>query len=266
MYLSHIFNQKVQDYPFFPNDNDLFIEVEKFDSMGVGITAHATGDAANRQLLDAVEATKKKNGAVKARHQLAHASLIHPDDYPRFKELDVTAEFSPVVWFPTPYTEGVASELGEDRRNRWYPMKSLLNHDARFVLASDAPLMWVDTFSRLDGGEVALAPNEAIGLAEAIRAMTIDSAYLMSQEKEVGSIELGKMADMIVLDKNLFEIPPEEINTTKVLVTVFDGEVVYDAAKGQASEGSVEKEYGVDLDFSGKNGYPGCEWHQETRQ
>jgi len=260
--------------PVFPNDNDLFVEVEKFDSMGVGVSAHATGDAANRQLLDAVEAAKKKNGTVKARHQLAHASLIHPDDYPRFKELDVTAEFSPVVWFPTPYTESVASELGEDRRNRWYPMKSLLNHDARFVIASDGPLMWVDTFSRLegaitrkapDGGEVALAPNEAIGLPAAIRAMTIDSAYLMSQEKEVGSIELGKRADFIVLDKNLTEIPPEEIDSTKVLVTVFDGKVVYDAAKGQASEESVEIKYGVDLDFSGENGYPGCEWYQETK-
>ena len=153
-------------------------------------------------------------------------------------------------------------------------MKSLLNHDARFVIASDGPLMWVDTFSRLegaitrkapDGGEVALAPNEAIGLPAAIRAMTIDSAYLMSQEKEVGSIELGKRADFIVLDKNLTEIPPEEIDSTKVLVTVFDGKVVYDAAKGQASEESVEIKYGVDLDFSGENGYPGCEWYQETK-
>jgi len=73
--------------------------------MGISITAHATGDAANRQLIDAVAAVKAKYGEVKGRHQLAHASLIHPDDYPRLKELDMTAEFSPVVWFPTPYTE-----------------------------------------------------------------------------------------------------------------------------------------------------------------
>lgn len=260
--------------PVFPNDDDLFVEVEKFDSMGMGVTAHATGDAANRQLLDAVAATKKKNGAVNARHQSAHASLIHPDDYPRFKELNVTAEFSPVVWFPTPYTEGVADELGEDRRNRWYPMESLLNHDARFVIASDGPLMWQDTFSRLegaitrkapDGGEIALAPNEAISLPAAIRAMTIDSAYLMNQEEEAGTIERGKRADMVILDKNLIVIPPEEIDSTKVLVTVFDGEVVYDSAKGPANEQSIETEYGVDLDFSGENGYPGCEWHQLTK-
>ena len=259
--------------PVFPDDNDLFVEVEKFDRMGMGVSAHATGDAANRQVLDAVAATKMKNGVVNARHQLAHASLIHPDDYSRLKELDVTAEFSPVVWFPTTYTEGVAEELGNERRNRWYPMKSLLNHEARFVIASDGPLMWQDTFSRLEGaitrkapddGEVALAPDEAIDLPAAIRAMTIDSAYLMNQEDVVGSIELGKRADMIVLDRNLTEIPPEEIDSTKVLLTVFDGEVVYDAAKGSADEKSIESEYGVDLDFSGENGYPGCEWHQLT--
>lgn len=259
--------------PVFPNDNDLFVEVEKFDNMGVGISAHATGDAANRQLLDAIAATLKNNGVIKARHQLAHASLIHPDDYSRLKELDVTAEFSPVVWFPTPYTEGIAEELGDERRNRWYPMKSLLNHDARFVLASDGPLMWQDTFSRLegaitrkapDGGEVPLAPNEAIDLPAAIRAMTIDSAYLMNLEKEVGTLELGKRADIIVLDKNLFEIPSEEINSTQVLLTIFNGEVVYDAAKSPANEESIETEYGIDLDFSGENGYPGCEWHRLT--
>ncbi len=262
---------KSRGVPVFPNDNDLFAEVEKFDRMGLGVSAHATGDAANRQLLDAVEATKEKNGVVNARHQLAHASLIHPDDYPRLKELDVSAEFSPVVWFPTPYMDGVAGELGEDRRNRWYPMKSLLDHGARFVIASDGPLMWQDTFSRLegaitrkapDGGEVALTPQEAIDLPAAIKAMTIDSAYLMSQEEEVGTIESGKRADIIVLDKNLFEIPPEEIHSTKVLITVFDGEVVYDSAKGPANEESIESEYGIVLDFSGENGYPGCEWHQ----
>lgn len=259
--------------PVFPNDKDLFIEVEKFDGMGIGISAHATGDAANRQLIDAIAAVKKKTGVVKARHQLSHASLIHPDDYPRLNDLDITAEFSPVVWFPTPYTEAIAEEIGEDRRNRWYPMKSLLNHETRFVLASDGPLMWQDTFSRLEGaitrkapddGKVALAPHEAIELPAAIKAMTVDSAYLMNLENVVGSIEIGKRADMIVLDKNLFEIKPEKIDSTKVLLTIFDGDIVYDASKDSANEESIESEYGIDLDFSGENGYPGCEWHQLT--
>ena len=94
--------------------------------------------------------------------------------------------------------------------------------------------------------------------------MTIDSAYLMNQEGEAGTIELGKRADMIVLDKNLIENPPEGIDSTKVLVTIFDGKTVYDVAKSPANEDSIETEYAVDLDFSGENGYPRCDWHQLT--
>ena len=256
--------------PVFPELEDLILEVERFDRMGISITAHATGDAANRQLIDAVAAVNSKYGEVKGRHQLAHASLIHPDDYPRLKELDMTAEFSPVVWFPTPYTTAVADELGEERRNRWYPMKSLQDHGARFTLASDGPLMWQDTFSRMegavtrkapDGGEVALAPHEAIDLATALKAMTLDSAYLMDQETTVGSIESGKRADVVVLDRNPFEIPAEEISELKVLLTIFDGEVVFDSANDPSSVEAIERDQGVDLDFSGKNGHPGCESH-----
>jgi len=114
--------------PVFPNDEDLFAEVEKFDRMGLGISAHATGDAANRQLIDAVAYVNSKYNGVKGRHQLAHASLIHPDDYSRLKELDITAEFSPVVWFQTPYTIAVTPLLGPERMSRWYPMKSVLEN------------------------------------------------------------------------------------------------------------------------------------------
>jgi len=261
--------------PVFPDDKDVVAEVEKFDRLAMGITAHATGDAAGRQLLDAIEAVKKKHGVVKGRHQLGHASLVHPDDYSRLKDLNVTAEFSPVVWFPTPYTDGVAGELGEERRSRWYPMRSLTTHGARFAIASDGPLMWQDTFSRLegaitrkhpDGGNVALALDEAIDLPTAIKAMTLDSAFLMDLENDVGSIEVGKRADMIILDKNLFEIPEADIDSTKVLQTIFDGDVVYDAGDDPGNEQAIEKEYDIDLDFSGESGYPGCEWHEAQLQ
>jgi predicted amidohydrolase YtcJ len=80
------------DAPVFLNDEDLFSEVERFDQMGLGIFAHATGDAANRQVIDAVERVKKKHGMLQGRHQSVHDTLIYPDDVNQLKELDIPAE------------------------------------------------------------------------------------------------------------------------------------------------------------------------------
>lgn len=254
--------------PVFQNDDDLFAEVEKFDLMGLGISAHATGDAANRQLIDAIDRVKEKHGKVSARHQLAHASLIHPDDYKRLKELDITAEFSPVVWFQTAYTKAVTPLLGPERMSRWYPMKSVIENGGRITLGSDGPLMWQDTFTRLQGAvtrkdpskdEEALALNEAIDLPSAIKAMTLNSAYIMNMEDMVGSLEVGKYADIIILDQNLFEIPVEEISSTKVLKTILAGKLVFDSSHDPNEKDGIEEKYGLELDFSGEQGHPGCD-------
>jgi predicted amidohydrolase YtcJ len=254
--------------PVFQNDDDLFAEVEKFDLMGLGISAHATGDAANRQLIDAIDRVKEKHGKVSARHQLAHASLIHPDDYKRLKELDITAEFSPVVWFQTAYTKAVTPLLGPERMSRWYPMKSVIENGGRITLGSDGPLMWQDTFTRLQGAvtrkdpskdEEALALNEAIDLPSAIKAMTLNSTYIMNMEDMVGSLEIGKYADIIILDQNLFEIPVEEISSTKVLKTILAGKLVFDSSHDPNEKDGIEEKYGLELDFSGEQGHPGCD-------
>jgi len=236
--------------------------------MGLGISAHATGDAANRQLIDAIDRVKKKHGKVNVRHQLAHASLIHPDDYKRLKDLDITAEFSPVVWFQTAYTKAVTPLLGPERMSRWYPMKSVIDNGGRITMGSDGPLMWQDTFTRLQGAvtrkdpskdEEALALNEAIDLPSAIKAMTLNSAYIMNMEDMVGSLEIGKYADIIILDQNLFEIPVEEISATKVLKTILAGKEVFDSSHDPNEEDGIEEKYGLELDFSGEQGHPGCD-------
>lgn len=149
----------------------------------------------------------------------------------------------------------------------WYPMKSVLENGGRIAIASDGPLMWQDTFGRLeaaitrvspDGKGEPLAFHEAIDLAAAIKAMTLDSAYLMNIEETVGNIAVGKRADMIVLDQNLFDIPKTNIDSTKVLLTIFDGKVVYDVNSSPTSEDAIEKRYETKLDFSGAHGHPGC--------
>ena len=147
-------------------------------------------------------------------------------------------------------------------------MRSVLDNGGRIALASDAPLMWQDVFTRLEGAitrkdpskdEEPLGINEAIDLAEAIKAMTLSSAYLMNQDDMVGSIETGKYADMIILDKNLFDIPAEEISSAKVLKTILAGRVVFDISIDPSDEDSIEEKHGMDLDLTGENGYRGCE-------
>lgn len=259
----------------FFTDDSLFEEVERFDRMGMGVSIHATGDAAVRQMIDAVERVRKKHGKLRARHQIAHASMIHPADIPRLKSLDITVEFSPVVWFATDFVKGQVPQIGEDRMMYWYPMRSVAMHGGRFAIASDGPLMWQNTFQRLEsaitrvapeGGTEPLAPHEAIVLPVAIKAMTLDSAYLMNVEDEVGSIEVGKLADMIVLDRNLFDLPANEISESKVLLTMLAGELVFDANSSPSGEEEIEKRYDVELDFSGATGHPCCEWHRRQHR
>ncbi len=135
-------------------------------------------------------------------------------------------------------------------------------------MGSDGPLMWQDTFTRLEGAitrkdpsknEEALTLNEAIDLPSAIRAMTINAAYLMDTDDQVGSIEIGKYADIIILDQNLFEIGAEKISSTKVLKTLLAGKVVFDSSGDPIDENSIEEKYGLELDFSGEQGHPGCD-------
>jgi predicted amidohydrolase YtcJ len=253
--------------PVFPEDADLFAKVEKFDRMGLGITGHATGDAANRQIIDAIAHVKEKYGEVKGRTQLGHATLIHPDDVARLKTLDITPEFSPVFWYPSGFPEAMSAQLGDDRMSRWYPMNSVVKNGGRIALASDGPLYWHGPLQIIEtsitrqepgGGDKALSPEEGIDLPTAIKAITLSSAYLMNQEGSVGSIEEGKRADMIVIDNNLFDIPVTKIGSSKVQLTVFDGTIVYDAANDPADEEAIEKQYGVELDLDGDAGYRGC--------
>ena len=103
-----------------------------------------------------------------------------------------------------------------------------------------------------------LAIDEAVDLATAIKAYTLESAYLMNQEDEVGSIATGRRADMVVLDTNLFEVVPSKISDANVLTTVFDGKVVFDRSRNPSTEVSIEDHHQVQLDLTGKEGHRCC--------
>ena len=212
------------------------------DKDGFQIHVHAIGDRAVRDTLDAFEAARKANGVRDARHHIAHLELIDPADVPRFRRLGVVANFQPFWANGDLYiTEMTEPELGPARSQWIYPIASVEAAGGVTAFGSD----WsVSSMNPLDGIEVAVThreppkgpgpawlPKEQITLPDAIAGYTIRGAYLDFTEKETGSIEVGKAADLIVVDRNLFEIPPSQIHDAKVLWTLLEGKEVY-RAKG----------------------------------
>jgi len=218
---------------------DLDAALVELDKLGLTVKMHATGDGSARAALDAIAAARKANGNSGLRHELAHAELIAPSDIARFKQLDAVAELSPILWYPSPLVEMMAVVIGRERVEQFWPIKSMLDAGVNMIYGSDWPSVvptpnpWPgieamvtrkDPYGKAAG---ALAPAQAIPLADALRIFTRNGAQAMRMEKDSGSLEVGKFADFVVLDRNLFEIAPEEISDTQVLQTVFEGRVVF---------------------------------------
>ncbi len=197
--------------------------VMRFDRMGLKIKLHVAGDGSARAALDAVEAARKANPGSLVRHDLGHTNLVTPADMPRFAELGVIAEMSPSVWHI------YGRLLGDPPRDAW-EFGTLHEHGAMLTIGTD----WVVTptpnlFPALEG--MLDRGDESIELPTALRAMTLNGAYAVNRDTMSGSLEQGKSADFIVLDRNLFDIPVSEISETRVLRTVFEGSTVYTAGK-----------------------------------
>jgi predicted amidohydrolase YtcJ len=199
---------------------------------------HAIGDGAVRVGLDAVAAARSANGPRDNRHQIAHLQLIHPDDLPRFAELDVSANFQALWALPDSWIMGInLPVVGPERVNRMYPIASLQRAGGRLVAGSDwdvssmNPLLAIQVaLTRRDpegGFEGVLNADERVDLAAMLAAYTINGAHVMHHEAQTGSIEVGKAADLVVLERNLFELAAEEIGDVRVARTLIDGETVY---------------------------------------
>ncbi|KQQ97225.1 amidohydrolase [Massilia sp. Leaf139] len=204
---------------------------------------HADGDRAVRASLDAIERLRAGRPGFEMRPALAHAEIVDPADYPRFARLGTT----PVVSFqwakPAPDTVGALRDyLGPARHARVEPQAVLLNAGARVAYGSDWPVdplnlpfafkVAVTRRAAPDAGpEFAgrLTSQPGMPRAAVLRAATIDAAYTLRQEKSTGSLEVGKLADLIVLDRNVITVPEDEIANIKVVQTVVGGKVVYEA-------------------------------------
>ncbi len=231
------------DHPGFSGDlkmspEALAAKITELDKRGVQVHMHAIGDRAVRSALDAVAAARTANGPSDNRHHIAHLQLIDPLDRPRFAQLDVIANFQALWAFPDQYITDVnLPQVGEARVDQMYPIGSMLKARARIVGGSDwsvssmNPLLAIETaVTRTDPtGRIAGVLNEAerVSLADMLTAYTINGAYLMHQESQTGSLEVGKAADFVVLARDLFAIPAQEIGEVVVTRTVLEGVTVY---------------------------------------
>lgn len=210
----------------------------RFENMGLQIHIHAVGDAGIRMALNGFEAARGANGETDLRHHIVHLQLMDDADAPRFAELDVSATFQSLWAWPDPsVVELDVPLLGEARAWSMYSIGTVHRSGGRIVGGSDFfvtdlnPLLAIETAvtrqNPYDNSGPVLGEAERVDLATMIDAYTINGAYLMGLDDKQGSIETGKRADFVVLDRNLFEINSSEISNAQVVMTVFDGKDVY---------------------------------------
>ena len=198
-------------------------------AVGFDMHIHAIGDRAVREALNAIEATKDDFGGGTARHRLTHVELVHPDDVPRFAALGVHADMQLAEWTLPDALHDMDEFIGAERVDeRAWPAKDIHDTGAVLALSSDYD---VGSLSPFDGMEIALTRGEQSlpDVTAAVRAYTINAARIMGSESWTGSLEVGKRADFVVLDQDIFVVLPHKIGATKVLWTVLDGEEVYRA-------------------------------------
>ena len=205
------------------------------------VRVHAVGDGTVRAILDVFEQVRRSSKeAASQPHHIAHCTFLRDEDIPRFRRLNVVAEFSPVIFYRSPSMTVLEQAVGAESMKYFANIKKTIDGGAPVAVGSDWPTGAIDAnplrmlqvlVTRKDPYEKSSAKplGEPIGLEDAIRVMTLGGAYSMRKEKELGSIEKGKAADMIVLDRNLFEIDRNSIMDAKVVYTVFAGKIVYDA-------------------------------------
>ena len=215
------------------SEDELIDAMVHFDALGFQIHAHAIGDAAIRQALNAIEAVTKINPHWNRRAVIAHAQLIHPDDLPRFASLGVIANIQPLWTYLDPMNaELIEPRIGTKRNNQQYQLASLQRSGARIGYGSDWPVtshapleaLGVPTHRSAPGSSKAWSPQEAVSLEDSLVHYTEDAAFSNFWNK--GVIAVGVDADFVVLEKNPLKVAPEKVNEIKVLQVFTRGQAV----------------------------------------
>lgn len=222
--------------------------VTRLDAEGFQVHFHAIGERAVREALDAIESARRANGMNDHRHHISHIQVVHPDDIPRFRELGVVANAQPLWAQNEPQMLHLTVPfIGAERTGWQYPFGSLVRAGAALAFGSDWSVSSPNPLEEMhvavnrrgfpdqtfapnsESVAVPFVPEEAVDLPTAIRAFTMGSAYVNHLEEVTGSIEVGKYADLVVLDRDLFAHPMDEIHAARAELTLVEGERVFTA-------------------------------------
>ncbi|OLQ93099.1 hypothetical protein BIY22_00990 [Vibrio panuliri] len=212
-------------------------EMHRLEKQGFVFKVHAIGDGAVSMMLDNLSQLPVRDDG--RYHSIAHGTFTNPKDYARFHKLNVVYEASPALWFPSDGMDVIRKDIGEKRLKYMWPIRQLLNKGTLISYGSDwtvafSPNPWLGieamvTREKPGGSKTSAFDFSAIKLDEAIEIFTLNGAKAIGLGDQLGSIETGKFADFIVIDKNIFDEKIRSVHQTKVLQTYFNGELVYSA-------------------------------------
>ena len=214
--------------------------VTELDKRGLQLFTHAIGDSAVRTALDTYEMAEQTNHSKGRRPRIEHVETLDPADVARFGKLGVIASMQPLHSYPDADTLDVwARNLGPERASRAWIWESIAEQGGSYSFGSDWPIVTLNPWEgvqtavtrQTEDGKPAggFVPSQRLTVAQAVRGYTIGAAYAGRREKTEGSIETGKVGDVIVIDRNIFEIDPHGIGKTKVAITIAGGKIVYEA-------------------------------------
>jgi predicted amidohydrolase YtcJ len=209
----------------------LILEAHK---SGLQVAVHAIGDRAIESVADAYEEALKQFPRRDHRHRIEHCSILHPELIKRMKSLGLIASVQPHFVVSDFW---LVDRVGEERAHSAFPFKTLMKEGVVTISGSDCP---VEKISPLLGIWAAVAKRgseESLDAKQALETYTLNAAYASFNEAEIGTIEVGKLADLTILSDDLYNVEPDMIKTIKVKTTIVDGEIVYsekDSTRGQA--------------------------------
>ncbi len=214
--------------------------VARFDQMGLSVKFHAAGDAAVRAGIDAVAEARKRNGTSGVLHDIGHATFVHPDDYGRARAANAVMELSPYLWGPSPINDDISKAVGPERIMRVWPFRDLLDAGELVVAGSDWSVVpsvnpWpaIETMltrERWGGSDDTFGKPQAITIEEALTIFTENGARYSNQGHRLGKLEVGYIADLIVVNQNPYTVSVTDLHKTTVTHTLIDGHVVYERA------------------------------------